>query len=88
VNGHSANGESEAFRISFPPELYKWAADIARTADESLAQFVLRAVEREVDRRILRGGPEFVASLEKLGLNGHAPETTRPKTRRRRTSPA
>ena len=89
----STVAESQTLPVCFPTELHGWATEIARSADESLAEFVVRAVEREVDRRILRGGPEFVANLEKLRVNGDGPESNgqtpdRSRGRRPRVSPA
>jgi hypothetical protein len=55
-----------SLQVRLPAELHVWASDIARSEAQELTEFILRAVQREVDRRIRLGGLDFVLMLEEL----------------------
>jgi hypothetical protein len=56
--------------VDLPSELHSWATAIAENRGQDLRQFLLQAVEKEVDRHLLRGGPELVSMLERLRETG------------------
>ena len=56
--------DSRAVQLRIPGELNSWAATIAAHLNQSLSEFVLQAVQKEVDHQILRGGSAFISRVE------------------------
>jgi hypothetical protein len=68
--GQAVPPERHELRLYLPAELHSWAADIAHALGQDFSDLVVRAVEREVDRQIVRGGPELIARVEEARQNG------------------
>ena len=67
-NGTSPSSGSRQIRI--PAELQVWATMMAESQGVTLTEFVLQSVQKEVDRHILRGGPQLVSTLETMRQAG------------------
>ncbi len=68
-NGISSSSGSRQIRI--PAELQAWATMIATSQGMTLTEFVQQSVQKEVDRHLLRGGPELVSTLETMRQAGN-----------------
>ncbi len=51
-------------QLRIPGELHSWATTVAAHLNRSLSEFVLQAVQKEVDRQILRGGSAFISRVK------------------------
>ncbi len=56
--------DSRALQLRIPGELHSWATTVAAHLNQSLSEFVLQVVQKEVDRQILRGGSAFISRVE------------------------
>ncbi len=56
--------DSRALQLRIHGDLHSWATTVAAHLNQSLPEFVLQAVQKEVDRQILRGGSAFVSRVK------------------------